>query len=503
MNTRVFLKRLIAAAVHRRERARPDRRVAKVIELCHALVLEAGEISGAALAREALAEYDSLSEAARETFFARLVSEFSPEPQQAIRAANHYRNQPSQANLLELRRAVASPREELFRRLNMAPGGTAALLMTRQRVLRALKWHPEWKAIDADLMSLFRSWFSGGFLALERIDWHTSAIVLEKLIRYEAVHEVASWNDLRRRVAADRCCFAFFHPALPREPIIFIEVALTEGISTAMQPLLDPDSPVSDPNSADSAIFYSISSCQEGLRGIPFGNLLIKQVAQQLRREFPRIKNFATLSPIPSFLAWLASVGNSFDATHRGQAVTETLKQLQDDDWFRGNDVAHLEAVLMSSCAYYLLYVKEGEQPADPVARFHLGNGAQIERLNWLADISKRGLNRSAGLMVNYVYRLGEVEDNHESYVKSHRVVASRHVRRLARDFLRRFKCEGSPPTVAVLSTPATHDQSSAIACANSSRAAISERAENPALQLNCSDMPGDRSRRINGRWPH
>jgi len=446
MNTASFLKRLIGSVVNPSERARADRKGRKAIELCRALMSERGEVSGAALAREALAAYDGLSEAGTESFFELLVSEFSPDPRQVIRAADSYRDQPSQESLVELRRVVEPPQQELFRRLNMAPGGTAALVAMRHRVLRALKSHPEWKGIDADLVHLFSSWFNRGFLTLQRIDWHTPAIVLEKLIQYEAVHEVASWKDLHRRLEADRRCFAFFHPALPDQPIIFIEVALTKGISTSMQPLLDLDSLVSDPQSADSAIFYSITSCQEGLRGIPFGNLLIKQVAQELGREFPRINNFATMSPIPGFRAWLTSVEQSLDATPAGRAVTETLKRLQDSDWFKRKDVARLQAVLMPVCAYYLLHAKQGEEPADPVARFHLGNGAQLERINWLGNISKHGLQRSAGLMVNYLYRLRDVEDNHELYVKKHRVVASRHLRRLARD-CPLFQAAGKPRT--------------------------------------------------------
>ena len=395
---------------------------------------ERGEVSGASRAREALAAYDDLSEAAMEHFFGALVAEFSPDPQQIIRAADCYRDQPTQESLNELQRVVEPPRQELFRRLNRAPGGTATLLAIRQRVLRGLKSHPDWRVIEADLVHLFSSWFNRGFLTLERIDWNTPAIVLEKLIDYEAVHEVGSWKDLRRRLEADRRCFAFFHPALPGQPIIFIEVALTKGVSTAVQPLLDLDSRVTDPKSADTAMFYSITSCQEGLRGIPFGNLLIKQVAQELGQEFPRITHFATLSPVPGFGAWLASIKDLLGSTPGGRAMTESLKWLEDDEWFKRKYSARLQPDLMSLCAYYLLWVKQGSEPADSVARFHLGNGAQLERINWLADISKHGLKRSAGLMVNYLYRLSDVEDNHELYVREHRVVASRQLTKLARD---------------------------------------------------------------------
>ena len=433
MDATSFLKRLIVSA-NPSGRARLSRQARKAIVLCQALMSDRGEVSGAVHARAALAACDDLSEAGMALFFDLLVAEFSPDPQQVLRVADCYRDQPTRENLLELQRVVAPPRQELFHRLNIAPGGTTTLVAIRRGVLRGLKSHPEWRVIDADLVQLFRSWFNPGFLKLERIDWHTPAIILEQLIHYEAVHEIASWTDLRRRLEADRRCFAFFHPALPGQPIIFIEVALTKGISTAVQPLLDLDSPVADPEAADTAMFYSITSCQEGLRGIPFGNLLIKQVARELGQEFPRIRQFATLSPVPGFGAWLTSVKDQLASTVAGRAVSESLKWLEDDQWFKRKYSARLQPDLMSLCAYYLLWVKQGAEPADSVARFHLGNGAQLERINWLADISQQGLKRCAGIMVNYLYRLGDVDANHESYVREHRVVASRQLTKLARD---------------------------------------------------------------------
>ena len=432
MDAASFLKRLIVSA-NPSGPARLSRQARKAIELCHALMSDRGEVSGAVHARAALAACDELSEAGMALFFDILVAEFSPDPRQVTRAADNYRAQPTPENLLEMQRAVAPPRQELFHRLNMAPGGTATLVAIRRGVLKGLKAHPQWRVIDADLVQLFRSWFNPGFLKLERIDWHTPAIILEQLIHYEAVHEIASWRDLRRRLEADRRCFAFFHPGLPGQPIIFIEAALTKGISAAVQPLLDLDSPVTDPAAADTAMFYSITSCQDGLRGIPFGNLLIKRVAQELGQEFPRIRQFATLSPVPGFGAWLTSVKDRL-ASNAGRAVRESIKSLEDDQWFKRKPGARLQSDLLSLCAYYLLWVKQGPEPADSVARFHLGNGAQLERINWLADSSPQGLQRCAGIMVNYLYRLGDVEDNHEAYVREHRVVASRQLIKLARD---------------------------------------------------------------------
>src|SRR5471030_295794 len=376
MRSPAFIKRLFAPAA--KTGSKPDRHTRRTAGLCHALLSERGEASGDGSAREVLAAYRMLSGLALTAFFDVLAKEFSPDPEAVGEAADAYRQDASQSNLIRLQRVVEPPRQELFRRLNLAYGGTAALVEMRRRLLRDLKAHPHWAGIDADMTHLLRSWFNRGFLSLQRIDWRTPAMVLEKLMRYEAVHKIKGWRDLRRRLESDRRCFAFFHPALPDEPIIFIEVALAKGMSAEVQPLLDPDSPVVDPASADSAIFYSITNCQEGLRGISFGNFLIKQVAEDLGREFPRLKTFATLSPIPGFRKWLA----------------------------------------------------------DAVARFHLGNGARMERINWLADSSEAGMARSAGLMVNYVYRLKDVERNHEAYANQHLVVASPGLALLARESL-------------------------------------------------------------------
>ena len=337
---------------------------------------------------------------------------------------------------MRLQEVVESARQELFRRLNMAPGGTAALVAMRRELLRGLKKHPDWRAIDADLLHLFRSWFNRGFLRLERIDWRTPAIVLEKLIEYEAVHAMQGWHDLRRRLEADRRCFAFFHPQLRDEPLIFIEVALTRGMSAQVQPLLDMAAPVATAERADCAIFYSITNCQEGLRGISFGNLLIKQVAEELKRELPHLRSFATLSPIPGFRRWLAAPDTRVAPV--GRAERRAAARAAGED--RGAGLAYrrrgteaLQKLLMRLCAWYLLHAKQGAEPLDPVARFHLGNGAALERLNWLGDTSESGMARSAGMMVNYVYRLADVERNHERYFSEHAVVASRAVEKLAR----------------------------------------------------------------------
>ena len=265
MNAPSFLKRLVGSVVPS-ERRRVSRRARNAIELCHALTSGRGEVSGAIIARDALAAYNTLPKTALPAFFDAIAAEFSPNRSELEQAYNAYHAQPTQENLIRLQRCVEAPRQELFRRLNTAPGGTAALVAMRREVLAGIAAHPEWQGIDADLEHLFGAWFNRGFLTLERIDWYTPAIVLEKLIEYEAVHEIAGWHDLRRRLAADRRCFAFFHAALPHEPLIFIEVAFTRGLTASIEPLLALDGPVLDPQTADTAIFYSITNCQTGLR---------------------------------------------------------------------------------------------------------------------------------------------------------------------------------------------------------------------------------------------
>ena len=388
--------------------------------LCEALLAERAEYAGAALAREALVAYHALDERGREDFFDIVARAFSPAPEAIARAADAYRAEPSPDNLIALQAAVEPARQELFRRLNMAPGGTAALVEMRRLLLKGAKERPHWRAVESDLQHLLRSWFNRGFLRLERIDWRTSAMVLEKIIQYEAVHAIQGWRDLRRRLEADRRCFAFFHPQLPDEPIIFIEVALTRGMSAHVQPLLDMRAPIARADGADSAIFYSITNCQEGLRGISFGNFLIKQVAEELRRELPQLRRFATLSPIPGFRAWLKDKG--------------AFPLLDDPAWHLGEVPEDVQKSLLRACAQYLLHAKQGLEPLDPVARFHLGNGASLERINWLADTSELGIARSAGMMVNYAYRLEEVEENHDRYFREHRVVAASAVQKLARE---------------------------------------------------------------------
>ena len=373
---------------------------------------------------------------AREAFIDALAHEFSPDPTAVLAAAQAYHADATPHHLQRLQDVAEPARQELFRRLNMAPGGTAALVALRTHVLDGLGRKPAWRAVDADLLHLLRSWFNRGFLELRRIDWRTSAIVLEKLIAYEAVHAIAGWDDLRRRLQADRRCFGFFHRQLPDEPLIFIEVALTRTMSSRVQPLLDVRAPIAGDDAANCAMFYSITNCQDGLRGISFGNFLIKQVAQDLRAELPRLRRFATLSPIPGFRDWLGAQREKLQGGRHGAELRALLARIDNplspSDWARGEAGAAAEALLMPLCAYYLVHGRRGGrgeaggEPLDPVARFHLSNGAVLERLNWLGDTSPAGMQRSCGIMVNYVYRLAEVEHNHELYANKRRVLASK-----------------------------------------------------------------------------
>jgi malonyl-CoA decarboxylase len=393
------------------------RSIRKLVSLCHTLLSEQGTVAGAHLATEALGIYRALDQPGRRAFLDILNREFSPNPEQVGTAADAYRSDSSSDNLLHLQRVVEPPRQELFRRLNLAPEGTRALVQMRSQVLREMDGGAGLETLAADLGHVLTSWFNRGFLTLQRIDWRSSAAVLQKLIDYEAVHQIQGWHDLRRRLEADRRCYAFFHSALAEEPLIFIEVALTRGMSDRVQPLLDPDSPVNDPQAADSAIFYSITNCQDGLRGVPFGSLLIKQVVEDLKKSLPRIRTFATLSPIPGFRKWLAGAYSNL-----GPGKLDVSKL----------DVS-VRRLLVPLCAHYLVHEKRGAEPLDSVARFHLKNGARLDRINWRADTSATGIQQSAGLMANYVYDVADLERNHELYARSGQVVCSRRVQILAK----------------------------------------------------------------------
>jgi malonyl-CoA decarboxylase len=408
-------------------RSRNERRALRLAKLLRTLISERGESTGAVMARRAVALYSGLDDDGRRLFFDILARDFSPNPEEVLAAAQAYRDDPSPPRLARLQRAAEPPRQEVFRRMNTAPNGTTTLVGMRKLLIEALPASPHLAAVDDDLTHLFGSWFNRGFLELRRIDWSTPASILEKLITYEAVHEIQGFTDLKRRLERDRRCFAFFHPALPGEPLVFVEVAFVDELPSLVAPILATETAIGDPRKARCAVFYSITSCQPGLKGVSFGNFLIKQVAQDLHEELPNLRQFATLSPIPGFRGWLRQ-----QSADRGLAAAPPIRFAAQVEPARppGDE---LHDPLVSLAARYLTRHWEDGHVVDPVARFHLGNGARLERINWLADTTAKGLRQSLGMMVNYVYALDEVERNHESYVNRHVVACSPAVERMVR----------------------------------------------------------------------
>jgi malonyl-CoA decarboxylase len=392
--------------------------------LCRDLMGRRGEATSTAIAREIANLWWRSSAADRLGFFRELAERYNCDAAQVLAAASAYAEAPGPKTHMDLVRRAEPPRQELLRRINHAPGGTKALVNMREVLLGLLPEHSELAAVDADFKHLLTSWFNRGFLELRSISWDTPASILEKLIRYEAVHEITGWADLRRRLEHDRRCFAFFHPAIPDEPLVFVEVALTTEISQNIAGILHAPVDAEAEKRAATAIFYSISNCQRGLSGVSFGNFLIKQVVDELRRAVPSLRAFATLSPIPGFATWLS--------THEPQEpwLAELQGALPADP--EPHLLEPLRKPLMKACACYLLTQRRPGVPLDPVARFHLGNGAQLRQLNWLADTSPKGLRQSLGMMVNYAYDLDSIERNHERLVDLGEISVARAVRALA-----------------------------------------------------------------------
>lgn len=393
---------------HRRETPETAEDGRPLTELAMALVGSAGETSGLALAREILCRYDLLEDADKLDFFQVLASSMNIDPETVRSSLDEYERNPSKSSYRAFASAVEPARQELIRRLNRVPGATDKLVKMRADLLRLGGDQPELQALDLDFRHLFASWFNRGFLVLRPISWESPAHILEKIIAYEAVHAIDSWDDLRRRLEpTDRRCFAFFHPSMPDEPLIFVEVALTKGIPGSVQALLAEDRAALPADEADTAAFYSISNCQAGLASISFGNSLIKQVASDLAAELSNLTTFVTLSPIPGLTKWLHQTGLSWNPEE-----PDTMQAL---------------------AAHYLLNAKSrGGLPFDPVARFHLGNGAIVHAVHADADVSDKGRAQSGGTMVNYLYDLPRVAQNHENFANTREVVATAEVQALA-----------------------------------------------------------------------
>ncbi|MBL8363613.1 MAG: malonyl-CoA decarboxylase family protein [Rubrivivax sp.] len=422
----------------RRQRGSRDLRA--LVRGCKQLLSDRGEMGGMPVALEVIERLVDLDEDWLDAFFAYLGEDLNPDPAAVLRAAQAYQQQPDPVLLAALTEAAEPPRQELLRRLNRAAGGTAAVLRLRRALLERLPRHPELAGIEADLLHLLSSWFNPGFLQMKRVDWQSPAQLLEKIIHHEAVHQIDGWDDLRRRLQPDRRLFAFFHPALPDEPLIFVEVALLPEMPDAIGPLIDKRSTPLEPDRFRVAAFYSISNCEPGLRGVSLGNFLIKSVALQLKRELPRLKTFCTLSPIPRLAAWLLSNPDLRALPGLGKGRGDALEAARERLLKRcEGDLSALQAAsvherlddddrraLMALGAACLALVSPTPK-GDPVARFHLDNGARLERLNLRGNPSPRGLKQSFGLMVNYLYDLDSIEAHHARF-RSGEVVRSRAV---------------------------------------------------------------------------
>lgn len=405
----------------RRRKATTDSPSSDLIDKCKQLLHHRGEASGLALACEVIDEYRALDDPNKLAFFDALSEQFSVDSEAVIAAAQQYQTSTSSEHLSELSRAIEAPRLKLFRRMNMAPDATPTLVKMRGEVLRLCKTHPHLKVVESDLKQLFISWFNRGFLQLSVIDWQSPAAVLERIIRYESVHAIKGWDDLRSRLSDNRMCFAFFHPTMPDDPLVFVEVAITAGTPAAIAPIIEKTNEPDDVSELDTAVFYSISNCHPGLAGVSFGNFLIKQVVKEVGKRFPLIKRFITLSPVPGFAKWLTA--------EKGEAMVEDLRALAASEGRETHDRRWESAVAV--CAHYLVNERQNDLAADPVARFHLGNGASLHAIHWAADLSERGLKQSAGIMVNYLYDLENIEENHDAYFDEGRVARSKTVNRL------------------------------------------------------------------------
>jgi malonyl-CoA decarboxylase len=427
-------------------------RVRRLMKQC--LEAKGGEVSARQRAAQLGEIYLTLNPQGRRTFLETLSDNFCVDREQVKQTARRILEAADESGFqqlaVQLREVLVSPQQRLLRQFNALPEGIKFLVDLRADLLPLRRENPALAALDADLKYLLATWFDVGFLSVQRITWQSPAALLEKLMAYEAVHAISSWDDLHNRLESDRRCYAFFHPGMSDEPLIFIEVALVEGLAGSVQTLLDETAPEVAPADADTAIFYSISNTQRGLQGISFGPFLIKQVVTSLRRQLPNLKTFSTLSPLPGLRRWLsaylaaADEGSLADpgvkalcdvARARGFA-DQSLALFDQAQWWQDAELAaSLKEPMLSLCARYLHELRPRDHsPLDPVARFHLGNGARIERINWLGDLSAKGMGESCGLMVNYLYQLKEIEKNIEGYAANRDISAAPRVRNLLRD---------------------------------------------------------------------
>lgn len=428
-----FLTDLLATISNRVQQAPETHDKRPIEELSRALLSDIGDVSTIKVARAILQKYRGMDAPQKAEFFHHLSEDFDIDPTKIATLAHRYGETHSVEDLAALTAEAEPPRQEILRRLNRVAGGTAELVTMRCDLLNALRSDPALDRIDLDFAHLFGSWFNPGFLVLRRINWHSPANILEKIIAYEAVHAIDSWEALRLRLLPeDRQCFAYFHPCMPDEPLIFVEVALTSGIPGNIQSVLAEDRAATPADQMDTAVFYSISNCQAGLRGISFGNALIKQVVEDLSTSLPQLKTFVTLSPIPGFRDWIDGLLDSLPTPE-----AETLRAALLHPGNRGDKA---NDVLRRYIAHYLVNEKRAKgQPANPVARFHLGNGAIVQDVHAMGDSSENGQRQSYGAMVNYLYDPAQIDRNIEGFTTARTVARSRAITALLK----------SPPVTA------------------------------------------------------
>lgn len=419
-------------------------KVRRAIDGC--LEGKGGEVSARSRAAELGRAYLDLNREGRKRFLELLAREYCVDNVAVERAIEERSTISTPFELQEanhkLKNLLSAPRTKLLGQFNELPDGVKFLVDMRAELLPLVKKDAELKPFDRDMHRLLASWFDIGFLDLQRITWDTPAVILEKLIKYEAVHAISSWEDMKNRLREDRRCYGFFHPSMPDEPLIFVEVALVNGLADNVQELLDVNAPPGDPEKADTAVFYSISNCQKGLAGVSFGNFLIKRVAADLSAKLPNLKTFSTLSPIPGLMFWLEKKAAEFE--QREQQVLEKIQgeegavdylteMFVDDPHSKEKEGERTECknVMLGLCAKYLLETKKGSQAYDRVAHFHFSNGAMIERINWGGNLSGAGIRQSASIMVNYLYNLAQIEKNHELYTGKGEINSSSAVRKL------------------------------------------------------------------------
>ena len=396
-----------------------------IINLCDDLISNKGAAFGITVARDITELYQSLSLDNKLLFFKKINEKYKPSFTKVNEAIDIYKNSQNEETLLNLFKVSEGKRSELFRRMNLAPNGTSIIVSLREDILKTLRDNKDLKSLDNDLRHLFKGWFNPGFLKLEKITWDTKAAILEKIIKYERVHQMKDMNELKRRLGEDRRFFSYFHPALEDEPIIFVQVALTKGLGKSIQELMKPSS--GDQGKHDTATFYSISNCQDGLSRVTLGNFLIKRVVYEIQEELPHIKNFGTLSPIPGFAEWFSNQNDNIINNILGNNSNQKLSFLKSKDLELGDiRIVKNKELLVKLVSHYIVNEKnEKKLPINDVSRFHLGNGAIVDDIIINANISEAGFKRSFGIMVNYLYELKKIEKNHEDYINNKRVIFS------------------------------------------------------------------------------